>query len=145
MKNNLVAIALGFAVVGAAACGGGGGQGPQPLNQDASVTLKVVNGVCSKPDPVNAVQGHKGDKVSWTIANTCAEGVFVTLRDFAAATPGSVDNYPLDSYEAVWIDAGQTLKLQGHLKNQGTKGTYHFNFYLDERKQSGDPDIVIDN
>jgi hypothetical protein len=148
MKDTLLAIALGFAVIGVASCGdgsGGGGQGPKPMAQkDVALTLKDVGGVCSKPDPVEAVKGDKGDAVSWKISNTCAEGTFVTLRDFKPHIPGNPDVYPLEKYDAVWIDAGKTVTLHGKLR-KATMDTYSFYFYLDERKQSGDPDIIIDN
>lgn len=143
MKRILVvAIAVGVVGMIVAACGGG----PHPLGVgDAAVILQDVNGVCSKPTSVGQVKGHKGAAVSWVIQNNCAEGTFVTLRDFTAATPGNNTKYPLDSYEAVWIDANSNKTIKGKLRDHADPDTYHFYFYLDERKQTGDPDIVIDN
>ena len=137
-----LAIALGVVGMEAAACGGG----PHPLGQgDAAVILQDVNGVCSKPTSVGDVKGHKGAAVSWTIQNNCNEGTFVTLRDFSPVTSGNTTLYPLDYYEAVWIEAHSNRVLKGKLADRGTKDRYHYYFYLDDRKQSGDPDIVIDN
>lgn len=142
-----IGVAVGWCLValGAAACGGPQSPGPHPLYQgNVSVTLKDDgSGACSKPDPIVAVGGHKGGSVSWKITSQCSKGTFVTLRDFKPKTASNTDTYPLEFYQAVWIEPGATVNLKAKLRKI-TADTYTFYFYCDERKQTGDPDIVID-
>jgi hypothetical protein len=146
MRNSLgVAVALGVVALGVASCGGPQTPGPHPQYQgNVSVTLKDDGGgACSKLDPVGAVGGHNGEAVSWKITSHCSKGTFVTLRDFKPKTASNTDVYPLDYYEAIWIDPGATLTLHARLR-KATSDTYSFHFYCDERPQTSDPDIVID-